>query len=95
MFLRSASRSKFEAIVGSDMPLLFAILGLLFCLIATRADDPLVIKDSEAVHYEGKNARCAVLSSPSRPAHSGPHLSISDENTLIRPLPGSLQPGQK
>jgi hypothetical protein len=55
MFLRSASRSKFEAIVGSDMPLLFAILGLLFCLIATRADDPLVIKDSEAVHYVGKN----------------------------------------
>ena len=40
MFLRSASRSKFEAIVGSDMPLFFAILGLLFCLIATRADDP-------------------------------------------------------
>ena len=55
MFLRSASRSKFEAIVGSDMPLLFAILGLLFCLIATRADDPLVIKDSKAVRYVGKN----------------------------------------
>jgi RecJ-like exonuclease len=34
---------------------LFAILVLLLCLIATRADDPLVIKDSEAVHYVGKN----------------------------------------
>ena len=33
----------------------FAILALLLCLIATRADDPLVIKDSEAVHYVGKN----------------------------------------
>ena len=34
---------------------LFAILVLLLCLIATRADDPRVIKDSEAVHYVGKN----------------------------------------
>ena len=34
---------------------LFAILVLLLCLIATRADDPLVIKDSEAVQYVGKN----------------------------------------
>ena len=34
---------------------LFAILVLLLCLIATRADDPLVIKDSEAVRYVGKN----------------------------------------
>ena len=39
----------------SDMRKLFAILGLLFCLIATRADDPHVIKDSEAIHYVGKN----------------------------------------
>jgi hypothetical protein len=37
------------------MRALFAILFLLLCLIATRADDPLVIKDSEAVHYVGKN----------------------------------------
>jgi RecJ-like exonuclease len=37
------------------MRALFAILVLLLCLIATRADDPLVIKDSEAVHYVGKN----------------------------------------
>ena len=41
--------------MGSDMRPLFAILVLLLCLIATRADDPLVIKDSEAVHYVGKN----------------------------------------
>ena len=34
---------------------LFAILGLLLCLIATQADDPPVIKDSEAVQYVGKN----------------------------------------
>ena len=34
---------------------LFAILVLLLCLIATSADDPLVIKDSEAVQYVGKN----------------------------------------
>ena len=34
---------------------LFAILGLLLCLIATRADDLPVIKDSEAIQYVGKN----------------------------------------
>jgi hypothetical protein len=34
---------------------LFVILVLLLCLVATRADDPLVIKDSEAVQYVGKN----------------------------------------
>ena len=55
MFLRIASRSKFEAIFGSDMRPLFAILGLLLCLIATRADELPVIKDSEAVQYVGKN----------------------------------------
>ena len=37
------------------MRALFAILVLLLCLIAKRADDPLVIKDSEAVQYVGKN----------------------------------------
>ena len=37
------------------MPPLFAILGLLLCLIATRADELPVIKDSEAIHYLGKN----------------------------------------
>ena len=34
---------------------LFAILGLLLCLIATPADELPVIKDSEAVQYVGKN----------------------------------------
>ena len=33
----------------------FAILGLLLCLIAARADELPVIKDSEAVQYIGKN----------------------------------------
>jgi RecJ-like exonuclease len=55
MFLRSVSRSKFEAIVGFDMRTLFAILALLLCLIPTRADELPVIKDSEAVQHVGKN----------------------------------------
>jgi hypothetical protein len=55
MYLRSVSRSTFEAIFGSDMPLLFAILGLLLCLTPLRAEEPPVIKDSEAVEYVGKN----------------------------------------
>jgi hypothetical protein len=37
------------------MRTLFAILGLLLCLIATRADELPVIKDSEAVRYIGKS----------------------------------------
>jgi hypothetical protein len=52
-FLQLTSRSKFEAIFGSDLCSLFAILGLLLCLIATRADELPEIKDSEAVHYVG------------------------------------------
>jgi hypothetical protein len=38
------------------MRTLFAILGLLFCLVATRADELPVIKDSEAIRYIGKSA---------------------------------------
>jgi hypothetical protein len=34
---------------------LFAILGLLLCLIASRTEELPVIKDSEAVQYLGKN----------------------------------------
>jgi hypothetical protein len=41
--------------IGSIMRALFAILGLLLLLIAVRADELPVIKDSEAVQYVGKN----------------------------------------
>jgi DNA/RNA endonuclease YhcR with UshA esterase domain len=36
------------------IPRLFAILALLLCAVATRADEPTVIKDSEAIKYVGK-----------------------------------------
>jgi RecJ-like exonuclease len=52
--LHPANPSKFEVIFGSDMRLLLAILGLLLCLVASRADKPIVIKDSEAIKYVGK-----------------------------------------
>ena len=55
MFLRSVGRSKFAAIIRSDMRPLFAILGLLLCLTPLRADELPVIKDSEAIEYVGKN----------------------------------------
>ena len=55
MFVCSAGRFQFKAIVGSDMRPFFAILGLLLFLIAAKGGDPLVIKDSEAVRYVGKN----------------------------------------
>jgi DNA/RNA endonuclease YhcR with UshA esterase domain len=32
----------------------FAILGLFLCAIVARADKPIVIKDSEAINYVGK-----------------------------------------
>jgi hypothetical protein len=38
-----------------DMRIFFAIFGLLLCLIDTRACELPVIKDSEAVHYVGRN----------------------------------------
>jgi DNA/RNA endonuclease YhcR with UshA esterase domain len=36
------------------MRVLIAILGLLLCLVATKADELTVIKDSEAAHYVGR-----------------------------------------
>ena len=47
----------------------FAFLGLLICLIAARADELPVIKDSEAVQYLGKNVEVrgfvvSVITSP-------------------------------
>ena len=46
---------KVQSDIGSIMRALFAILGLLFLLIAARSDELPVIKDSEAVQYVGKN----------------------------------------
>jgi hypothetical protein len=46
---------KFEAIFGSDVRTLLAILGLLLCLSPAPADELPVIKDSEAVEYVGKD----------------------------------------
>ena len=36
--------------------LFIAMLALLLCVIAARADKPIVINDSEAIHYVGKEA---------------------------------------
>ena len=46
---------EIRGIFACNMPPLFAILSLLLCLIAARADELPVIKDSEAIHYVGKN----------------------------------------
>ena len=54
MFLWTANLSGFEAILVTYMRPLFAFLGLLLCLIATRADEQRVIKDSEAIRYVGR-----------------------------------------
>ncbi len=54
MSLWTANLSGFEVIVVTYMRPLFAFLGLLLCLIATRADEQGVIKDSEAVRYVGR-----------------------------------------
>jgi DNA/RNA endonuclease YhcR with UshA esterase domain len=52
--LQCGNRTKIEVISLSNMPPLFALLGLLLCLIAAGAEELLVIKDSEAVRYVGK-----------------------------------------
>jgi len=62
--LATASRSNSRLNFGSDMRPFFAILGLLLCLIAARADELPVIKDSEAVQYLGKNVEVRGLLSP-------------------------------
>jgi hypothetical protein len=43
-----------ESAFSTGIRPLFAILALLLCAIAARADKPIVIKDSEAIHYVGK-----------------------------------------
>src|ERR1700724_3433998 len=54
MFLCTANLSGLEAILASYMRPFFAFLGLLLCLIAIRADEQTVIKDSEAIRYVGR-----------------------------------------
>ena len=48
---------------------LFAVLALLLCVVAARADKPIVIKDSEAVQYVGREVEVqgcvvSVITSP-------------------------------
>src|ERR1700719_3652891 len=54
MFFCTANRSKFEAILVLYMRPLLTFLGLLLCLIPTRADEAGVLKDSEATQYVGR-----------------------------------------
>jgi hypothetical protein len=54
MFLCAANLSVFEAILVAYMRRFFAFLGLLLWLIPIRADEQVVIKDSEAIRYVGR-----------------------------------------
>ena len=54
MFLCTANLSGFEAILASYMRPFFTFLGLLLCLITTRAEEQRVIKDSEAIRFVGR-----------------------------------------
>jgi hypothetical protein len=54
MFLCTAKASVFEAMLVGYMRLFFVVLGLLLALIPLRADERLVIKDSEAIRFVGK-----------------------------------------
>jgi hypothetical protein len=86
---------KIRAICGYGMRALCAILSLLVCLFETRADELPVIKDSEVIQYVGNKVEVRRLVVSVRPAHSGPHSSVSEENTPIKSSPASLRPGQK
>jgi hypothetical protein len=70
---------KIRAIFGYGMRAFFAILSLLLCFIASRADPVPVIKDSEAIQCVGKNA--GVRGFVVFVTTAGPHSSISDETT--------------
>src|SRR5215469_13244812 len=72
-----------------------AILGLVLCLIAARAEELPVIKDSEAIQYVGKNVevRGFVVSVTTSPL--GTTLINFDETTRIRRCLDSLRPVQK
>src|SRR5580692_462338 len=54
MFLCAAKLFAFEAILMTYMRPIFVFLGLLLCLMATRADEQRVIKDSETIRYVGR-----------------------------------------
>jgi hypothetical protein len=54
MFLCIAKLFAFKAILSTYMRPFFVFLGLLLCLISTRADEQRVIKDFEAIRYVGK-----------------------------------------
>jgi hypothetical protein len=54
MFLCTAKLSRLEAMLVSYMRPFFVFLGLLLCLITIRADEQMVIKDSEAIRNVGR-----------------------------------------
>jgi hypothetical protein len=69
MLLRTAGRSNSWLYSALTCVRRLRIFGLLLCLIATRADELPVIKDSEAIHYVGKHveARGRVVSVTTSP----------------------------
>jgi hypothetical protein len=71
-----------------------AILGLLFCLIATRANELPVIKDSEAIHNIGKNVEVRGFVVSVRTSPLGTTLINFGRDYPNQTL-GSLQPAQK
>jgi hypothetical protein len=54
MFFCPANLSELEAMLVSYMRPFFVFLGLLLCLITIRADEQMVIKDSEAIRNVGR-----------------------------------------
>jgi hypothetical protein len=79
------------------MRTLFAILGLLLCLIAARADELPVIKDSETIRYVGKSVevRGFVVSVPISPLGTAFINFGQDYPNQIKRSPGLSRPGQK
>ena len=54
MFLCTANLSSFEVILVAYMRPFFVFFGLLLWLVPIRADERVVIKDSEAIRYVGR-----------------------------------------
>jgi hypothetical protein len=72
---------------------LVAILALLLCAIVAHAEKPIVIKDSEAIRYVGKEVEVQGRVVSVTTSHWVRHLSVSEENTPDKRSLDSFRPG--
>ena len=87
--------ATYDAEFAMRVHLLITTIALLLCVIVARAGEPIVIKDSEAIKYLGKEVevRGRVVSVTTSPL--GTTFISLEENTPIKRSLGLSRPGQK